>query len=256
MQRYEELYDLLLDYANLGTEVEQLLVGVNWTLCRAGSIGMAQTAGAAGVDGSVPIKGRTLAELSQWLRQWDPRQASIGLAAVNAAVNREADMVYAEGALFKGKQAYRSGFEWLAPKFGGQRVAVVGDASRYLAGIKGREVSVLPIDGAVSPQAEQQIPQADWVFLPASTIVDKTLPRLLELAQDSTCVLYGAELPWLDEWRQFGVDYLLGSQVDNADRLSTQIAEGLSDATLSDALSYRLISDTATPLELGAVRYG
>ena len=71
MRRHEELYDLLFDYANLRTEVEQVLVGINWTVCRAGAIGMAKTclpARGNPSDRTMPLQGRSVAELSQWLQ--------------------------------------------------------------------------------------------------------------------------------------------------------------------------------------------
>jgi len=243
MNRHEELYDLLLDYANLQTEVEQLFVGVNWTLCRAGSVGMAHTRPAAEPGEGLPLKGRSLAELALWLRKWDHRQASIGLAAVNAAINREADMVYREGGLFKGRQALQAGFEWFRPLLKGQRVVVVGSGARFFP--EG-SVASLELPAAIPPHAPHLLRKAEWVFLPAETVADKTLPRLLELSADARVVLYGAETPWLDEWHDFGVDYLIGSQVDDTALLSTLIAEGNDGQSLSEALSWRVIDLTRT----------
>jgi uncharacterized protein (DUF4213/DUF364 family) len=245
MKRHEELYDLLFDYANLRTEVEQVLVGLNWTLCRAGAIGMARTClpgkGSAPDNGS-PLQGRSVAELSQWLRKWDPCQAAIGLAAVNAAINREADMVYMEGALFKGRGAIQNSFDWFASQLSEQRVVVAGDAAAYLvrAGVTG--VTAIDLPGAIPPEAELLLPQAEWLFLPADTIRDKTLPRLLELAPNATCVLYGTDAPWLDEWGEFGIDYLIGSQIDDSYLLNTLISEGAGREDLASALSYRVIA--------------
>jgi uncharacterized protein (DUF4213/DUF364 family) len=266
MRNYEELYDLLFDYANLRTEVERILVGLNWTLCRAGSIGMAQTCSGDGhgnPDFSTPLKGYSLAELSLWLRKWERRQASVGLAAVNAAVNREADMVYMEGALFKGRQAFHSSLDWFMPRMAGQQVVVAGSAATAWAKAASMDITALELPEAVTPRAEQLLPRADWVFLPAHAIADKTLPRLLELSAGATCVLYGTEVPWLEEWGEFGVDYLLGSQVDDHELLYTLVAEGAAETALCQALSYRLIAydkaaeshhDIALPVQ--AIRYG
>lgn len=238
MNRHEELYDLLLDYAKLETEVEQLLVGWNWTLCRAGSVGMAGTRPQNEPGEGLPLKGRSLAELALWLRKWDHHQASIGLAAVNCAINREADMVYREGGLFKGRQALQAGFDWFRPLLKGKRVVVAGKGAGYF---KEGSVASLELPAAIPPHAPHLLRKAEWVFLPAETVADKTLPRLLELAEEATVVLYGAETPWLDEWREFGVDYLIGSQIDDGDLLTTLIAEGNGAQSLSEALSWRVI---------------
>ncbi len=238
MNRHEELYDLLLDYAKLETEVEQILVGWNWTLCRAGSVGMAQTRQKSDAGEALPLKGRSLSELALWLRKWDHHQASIGLAAVNCAINREADMVYREGGLFKGRQAEQAGFDWFRPLLKGKRVVVAGRAAEYFAEASAAK---LELPAAIPPHAPHLLRKAEWVFLPAETVADKTLPRLLELSEEATVVLYGAETPWLDEWRDFGVDYLIGTQVDDADMLTTLIAEGNGALSLSEALSWRVI---------------
>jgi uncharacterized protein (DUF4213/DUF364 family) len=238
MNRHEELYDLLLDYAKLDTEVEQILVGWNWTLCRAGSVGMAVTRPQSELGEGLPLKGRPLAELALWLRKWDHHQASIGLAAVNCAINREADMVYREGGLFKGRLALQAGFDWFRPLLKGKRVVVAGKGAGYF---KVGSVTPLELPAAIPPHAPHLLRKAEWVFLPAETVADKTLPRLLELSEDATVVLYGAETPWLDEWREFGVDYLIGSQIDDADLLATLIAEGNGAQSLSEALSWRVI---------------
>lgn len=241
MNRHEELYDLLLDYSKLETEVEQLLVGWNWTVCRAGSVGMAVTRPQSEPGEGLPLKGRSLAELALWLRKWDHHQASIGLAAVNSAINREADMVYREGGLFKGRQALQAGFEWFRPLVKGKRVVVAGNGAGYF---KEGSVASLELPAAIPPHAPHLLRKAEWVFLPAETVADKTLPRLLELSEEATVVLYGAETPWLDEWRDFGVDYLIGSQIDDADMLTTLIAEGNGAQSLSEALSWRVIDLT------------
>ena len=238
MNRHEELYDLLLDYAKLDCEVEQLIVGWNWTVCRAGSVGMSTTRPRSEPGDGLPLKGRPLAELALWLRKWDHHQASIGLAAVNTAINREADMVYREGALFKGPKALQGSIEWFRPHTSGQKVVVAGRAAEYF---KKGSITPLELPAAIPPHAPHLLRKADWVFLPAETVADKTLPRLLELSVDAQVVLYGAETPWLDEWRDFGVDYLIGTQIDEAELLTTLIAEGNGGQSLSEAISWRVI---------------
>jgi len=249
MKKPEELYDLLFDYANLHTEVEQVLVGLDWTLCRAGALGLARTNGQG--EGRIqgrgsPLQGRTVAELSLWLRKWDPRQAAIGMAAVNAAINREADMVYMEGAMFKGRQAVQGSLEWFLPLLANQRVVAAGEAADFLCRAGVSDIQPIRLPAAIPPDAEALLPAADWVFLPARTITDKTLPRLLELSSHAKCVLYGTEVPWLEEWGEFGIDYLVGSQIDDAGSLYTLIGEGASQSDLAQALSYRIIAFQGT----------
>lgn len=239
----DELYDLLLDYANVQIEVERLLVGLNWTLCQAGSSGIAETAGGGQwrSELSSPLSGRTLAELSLWLRKWDRQQAAIGLAAINAAINSEADMVYQEGGLFRGSQALTNALEWFVPHLQGHKVAVVS-ADNPFAHVRERlDLTHLAThNGALHPAGEVVLGMAEWVFVNGQSVADKTLPRVLELATNAKVVLYGPQVPWLEEWREFGITFLLGSQIDERNALYDTIAEGGTIDTLPQAVSYRV----------------
>lgn len=244
MNLHGELYDVLLDYANVHCRIERLTVGTHWTLCSASAMGLAQTLPCRNDEISVttpPLQGRTLAELSQWIRSCNPRQASIGLAAVNAAINREADIAYMKEGLFKGGDAFQRICGWFLPQLSGCTVVASGEAVDCLRRA-GLDVVSIPVSTAITPEIKQIVTQADWLFLPSRTIIEKTLPNLLSLAQDATCVLFGVDVPWVDEWRELGVDYLIGGQIDKPQLLQTQITEGAVQQMLTDTISYRLVS--------------
>lgn len=254
---HDELYDMLLDYADLAVEVEEVVVGQNWTLCRAGSSGVARTVAPASGRPSWQgtLRGRHLNQLAYWLTDWDRARASIGLAAVNAALNREADIVTANGALFKGQQAMSHSIDWFMPMLRGKRVALLGPQSEAFMSRRG-EFSLQHFynaDNGLHPACDTVLVECDWTFINASAIADKTLPRLLECAKDSRVVLYGAEVPWLDEWHHFGVDYLLGCEVDDTAQLQTVISEGQDVEQSAEAIHFRLINmqpaHSVVPLE-------
>lgn len=239
------LYELLLDYAEIAVDVEEVVLGLRWILCRAGSCGVAATPSMAvtGNGWGLPLRGRSLAELSRWLLEWQRDKAAIGLAAVNAAINREADLVTQQGAIFQGRDALHHAFGWFAPQLEGQRVALIGDASLPQGLLGDCELWHLPQhNGALHPACESELADSDWCFINSTTIADKTLPRVLELAADSRIVLYGPSLPWLEEWREFGVDYLLGCEVDAPEKLLTTVQEGGDIERDPLALHYRLIN--------------
>lgn len=238
----DELYDLLLDYANLQIEVERVLLGLHWTVCEAGSIGIAATAGGGEWRREIqaPLAGRSLAELSLWVRKWDRQQAAIGLAAINAAINSEADMVYHEGALFRGSRALANAMQWFLPRLQGHKVAVIAPDNPFERVQERPDLTLLPSAGALHPAAEVILHNTEWVFVSGQVVADKTLPRVLELAADARVVLYGPQVPWLEEWRHFGVDFLVGSQLDDCAALYTTIAEGGTIDALPQAVSYRV----------------
>jgi Uncharacterized conserved protein len=82
------------------------------------------------------------------------------------------------------------------------------------------------------------------VFLTASSITNKTFPRLAELAQHATTVLMGPTVPWLPELHEFAIDYLAGVEVVDPIKLCRTAAEGGGVRIFDDALRYRIVDLT------------
>jgi len=76
------------------------------------------------------------------------------------------------------------------------------------------------------PAAEFLLPQSDWVFLTATSIINKTFPRLVKLSQNAKLVLMGPTVPWLNELGEMRIDYLAGVAITNPEKLRQTIAEG------------------------------
>jgi uncharacterized protein (DUF4213/DUF364 family) len=121
-------------------------------------------------------------------------------------------------------------FEHFADRLAGQRVVVVGRYPGLDRLDLGWDLQVLerqPGPGDLpDPAAEYLLPEADWVFLTASSIPNKTFPRLAELARDARLVLMGPTVPWLPDLAEFGVDWLAGVRVESESRLRATVAEG------------------------------
>jgi hypothetical protein len=100
---------------------------------------------------------------------------------------------------------------------------------RWVAG-HGLDFTVLerqPSEGDLpDTAAEYLLPEAEWVFITASSIPNKTFPRLAELSRGATTVLMGPATPWLPELRHFGIDYLAGVDIAEPDKLRQTVAEG------------------------------
>lgn len=243
---HAELYDMLLDCADLAIDIEEMVLGHHWTLCRAGRLGLAPAV--SGLERipswQGPLRGRQLSQLAGWLTDWDRTRAAIGLAVVNAALNREADIVTANGAIFKGSAAMRNSIDWFLPMLRGRRVALLGPkVDAFTAHQEQFELEHFgDSDGGIHPACDSVLPQCDWTFINARAIADKSLPQLLARAGDSRVVLYGAAVPWLDEWHHFGVDYLLGCEIDDAPQCQTAVSEGQDVEQCAAALHFRLIN--------------
>lgn len=242
---YELLLDRVADHADSALEIT---LGLVWTLCRGErASGLAMTPG--GAPRTLPwagsLAGRSLRELAPWLRHWNPHAASIGLAAVNAALNTEGNPVLARAAPLVGSgPGNLAVFEHFAPQLAGQRVVVIGRYPGLDAYARQMDLTVLerqPGAGDLpDPACEYVLAQADWVFLTASSLANKTFPRLAELSRAATTVLMGPGTPWVGEFAAFGIDYLAGVEVKDHDALLQTVAEGGGVRLFEGPARYRL----------------
>jgi hypothetical protein len=214
--------------------VEDILLGRVWTLCRAGEqIGMAMSP--AQISRTLPwsgrLRGRPLSELATWVTSWDAHEASVGMAAVNAALQARRDGVLGAAVDLAGEgPGNLAVFEWFKPQLAGCRVVVVGRYPGLQRYVEDYGWQVLERDAGdedwPDPACEYLLPRADWVFLTATSILNKTFPRLATLAASARLVLLGPTAPWLEELRDFGVDYIAGVKVYDPDRLWQTVQEG------------------------------
>lgn len=233
--RPSEVYDLLRDHAAACDELAQeIMLGLTWTQCRGeGGMGLAMSpAVETGLQTrmlpwSGTLAGRPLRELATWLESWQPFEASIGMAAVNAAINPASTLAQGAVPLAAGNLAV---FEYFQPYLAGKRVAVIGrypGMERYRQALDLTVIERRPGDGDLpDTAAESLLPDMDWVFLTASSLTNKTFPRLAELARDANLVLMGPTTPWLADLAQFGVDFLAGVVVEDVAAARATVAEG------------------------------
>lgn len=247
MAHPREIYDLLIERAAADETVEEVVIGLTWTMCRARSTGLSMSPAVPTRTLSWPgtLAGQTLRSLAPWLRSWDPYEATVGMAAVNAAVN--ADSALCESALpiaAEGVPGNLVLFEYFAPLLAGKRVVVIGrypGLERFGADFELHVIELRPGPGDLpAPASEYLLPEADWVFLTASAIPNKTFPRLAELARETRLVLMGPTVPWLPELSAFGVDFVAGVQVTDPPALRRTLAEGGGTRIFEGPVQYRL----------------
>lgn len=244
------VYDLLQDQVPRLAMAEEILIGLVWTACQGPQgWGLAMTPAAAPrtLSWSGTLAGRPLAELAGWLRRFEPHEASLGLAAVNAAINtpvnpllRRAVPIISQG---PGNLAV---FRHFRPQLTGKRVVVVGRYPGLDAVLEGLDAIVLerqPGPGDLpDPACEYVLPEADWVFLTASSLANKTFPRLAALARQATTVLMGPSTPWLAELAAFGIDHLAGVAIQDPAWLRTTLVEGGGMRLFEGPVAYHLAS--------------
>jgi uncharacterized protein (DUF4213/DUF364 family) len=242
------LYDRLVARAQCETPVRRVLLGLSWSLAQVDAAGLcfspAQPPRTLTFPGT--LAGTRASDLAPWVRSFDPCEAAVGCAVINAVVNHEGNsLLRTAQPLANAAPPHLRVFANFTEQTRDSSVVVIGKypgldelwgERRYTCLERQATPGTLP-DAA----AEYILPRADWVFVTASAIANKTLPRLLELSRAATTVLMGPSVPWLEEWADFGVDYLAGVAVRDADRCWQIVGEGGGTRIFDEAVSYRLL---------------
>lgn len=162
------------------------------------------------------LAGLTLREAGECAKSWNLKEAAMGLAAMNAYFNtleRVSELNCAEP------------FENHAVRglnFDGAVVGIIGhmhltdEVHEKAARVYTLERKPQPGDYPDSA-CEHILPQCDYVFITGSAMMNKTLPRLLQLSRGAYTVLLGPSVPMCPALLEHGIDRLSGMVVvDNA----------------------------------------
>ncbi|MGD1886894.1 MAG: Rossmann-like domain-containing protein [Cohaesibacteraceae bacterium] len=224
-------YDLASSI-NSDAIVDDVLVGLNWTMVRAGDLtGIARspergTQGARTVREDAPISGRPLRELALWLCSLDPLRRSIGLAAVNAYWNR-AIGIPNETYRFKGLDTNGPwGFARFDPP--GEGLVIVGGfrgVQKRLpnARIVEREPKGNDIPASDAPEA---FGKAAAIAITAQTLMNGSLEPLLHHA--TVCprvMLVGPSTPVSPILLSYGFTEVCGLAITDRDQAAQFIKE-------------------------------
>ncbi|MEQ1635237.1 MAG: DUF364 domain-containing protein [Methylococcales bacterium] len=249
MSEPKRIYELLLDYAASDTAVTAFSIGLVWTVCQAEQIGLAMSPGqyTRTLPWSGTLVGKSLGELACWINDWEPYKATVGMAAINCSLNSQ-DLPAGITLLAPPEQGNLAVFEHFLPQLQGKKVVVIGrypGIERYAEQVNLHIVERNPLNNDYpDPACEFLLPDADWVFLTASSIPNKTFPRLAELAQHATTVLMGPTVPWVPELHSFGIDYLAGIEVIDPVKLYQTAAEGGGVRIFENGVRYRIVDLT------------
>jgi len=244
---YRGFYDWLLNQVEAQAKskavAESVQIGLVWTLCRSkGGTGLAMSPQAytRTIEWPKPLAGSTLPELAQGIRSWDAYEATVAMAAINASIQPGTTFdLLVELPQAGGNLAV---FDHFLPRIKGAKIVVIG---RY-PGLERfeDEYDLRVIERHPGPNdypdsaAEVLLPEADWVFITASSIPNKTFPRLAELSRNAMTVLMGPTTPWLPSLAEWGVDFLAGAVVKDEVLLHQTIAEGGGRTIFDRAVAY------------------
>ena len=167
--------------------------------------------------GGLPLKEAAKAAMS-----WNLTEASFGLAACNAFYNTPERMA-ALGCALPGDVYPTVGLD-----LHDKTVGIVGhmNGPRGLRDIA-RAVYVLerrPRLGDYPDAAcDWLLPRCDVVLITGSSLINKTLPHLLELCENAVTILTGPSVPMCPALLDFGIDRLGGFVVTGREAMAAQV---------------------------------
>lgn len=213
--------DLLESVAGLDCPVRKVCVGLHWTVVESRYTGLAHTYKSdqkAELESSGSLVGRSAFEVGLRLRSWEPLESSLGLAALNSLIEATGDP--------------GNVFEHVLRLALGKTVTVVGrfpfNDQIAQAATQAYFLEMDPQDGEFPCSAcEEVIPASDIVVISATALINKTLPRLLDLSQHATSIVLGPSTPMNDVLFRHGASIVAGVRVTNSDALISSVMQGV-----------------------------
>ncbi|UCC72913.1 MAG: DUF364 domain-containing protein [Gemmatimonadota bacterium] len=213
--------DLLASVAAVDCPVKRVCVGLHWTVVESRYVGVAHTCKTntkVEIEHSGSLAGRGALELAERLRSWKPLEASLGVAALNSLIEPAGDP--------------GNVFDVVLQSVQGKTVTIIGrfpDNERIgRAAARAFFLEMEPQASELPPYAcEEVIPESDLVVITASALINKTLPRLLELSSRAWAVVLGPSTPMNDVLIRHGADILAGIRVTDPDALVESVMQGV-----------------------------
>ena len=211
MRDFFRLYDILIDGVSADT-VSEAFAGECWTAVKtAESFGMAMTTPVDTAPRMLPAEyaGLSLRQLAEAAKSWNLTEAGYGMAAINACYNTPArleqlgayepfDKYCTDGLCLQGKHIGVVG-----------HLNMPGAVYEQAASVRILERSPRPGDYPDSA-CDWLLPQCDIVIMTASTLVNKTLPHLLDLCKNAYTILAGPSCPMCPALLELGLDRIAG----------------------------------------------
>lgn len=217
--------DLLQSVADFDCDIRRVCVGLHWTVIESKFAGMAhtyKTSHKVEINDSGKLSGTTAFDLAGRALSWEPLNASLGLAAINSLLN-VGEMEFEMHEANVG--------DWIKEQAEGKVVTIIGrfpfadEISRIASKVYRLEMD--PVEGELPAAAcEYVMPLSDVNVITATTIINHTIDRLLELGHGGVNIVLGPSTPLHPLLFEHGADILAGVLVDDPDALAKSIVEG------------------------------
>lgn len=227
-----KLYDELLAPIPRDVMVDEIIAGVHWTMVRVGSrIGVAATNKEETVQ-SEELLGKSWREVAERIKSWNLLEASIGMAAINAYYNNaecldEQRQMHHDVLPMKGTDIFLMHENDLQNK----KTAIIGHFKTSDLYVKNAANTYIlernPQMGDYPDSAcEYILPDMECVFITGCTLINKTLPRLLELSKHAKVILVGPSAPIACCLFDQGVDEIGGTIFEKIGPVRSDIISG------------------------------
>lgn len=217
-----KLVNALLDSIS-GTEenFDNILIGLHWIAATSRHTGVSHIfRGDQGFElkDAGALLGKGVLETASLLRSWQPLEASLGLAAFNSLMEPEGEQVNVH--------------DYILSKAPGRTVTCIGRFPFFpeLAKTAARAylLELEPREGELPPYAaEEVVPESDLVVITGTTLINKTMQRLLELSRNGIAVVLGPSTPMSPVLFDFGASVVAGVRVTDPDALRLSLSQGV-----------------------------
>lgn len=235
-----KLYNRLIEGIPEDIAVRDYCLGTHWSYVEADcGMGVSFTCkGGAGARASRICAARGCCEMAEaWRSSWCFEEATLGVAALNAYYARK-ELLDPLGATYDepielprtAPSARWTLSSCTAPRIEAserKNVTVVGTSRTSTASPSTRTSPCSNATGSQEldtpdPACEYVLPDTDFAFITGVTIINKTAPRLLELARNATTVLVGPSVIMSSVLFEQGADALAGSVVADPEKAVSQ----------------------------------
>lgn len=220
-----KVYDTMIEHLPDCGSVVSICSTDFWTLVQLenGSHGLAMTTDGDTRPTQFPqISGLPCREAAKAVKSWNLPEASVGMAAINACYNTMQQMEVL-GCAEPYERYCTHGLD-----FTGKTVGIIGHLKMPEDTLRlAKDVYILerhPQSGDYPDSAcEYLLPHCDFVLITGSTLVNKTLSRLLQLCENAYTILTGPTVPMCPELLNCGIDRLAGLVVDDFDGVRSHV---------------------------------
>ena len=239
-----QLYDDLIKGIPEGPTVKYYQGGHKWSrvISSENSIGLAldiclTTRPCLSQD--VNLIGKPICEVAKLVKSWNFVEASIGLAAINSWYNQPKRVEQCGFVHPNFNYNFQKAFDVYYEEVKGKKVTVVGHFPFIEKRFEGQcDLSILernPSMGDYPDSAcEYILHEQDYVFITGSALVNKTMPRLLELSNNAKVVIVGPSTPLAPILFEKGIYGLSGFASDNVEEVESALSGG-TNASFFDA---------------------